>query len=439
MTPQRMLALLTPALLGWNCVAIGYPLYGSEERGILRLQQARLAHEGSIPGRQKVPGELLPLEAVDLRLLKARQLELPEPDPGFTAAVRSLPGVDAEGVSLAVLDLSVPESPLYGGYHDSVTFPPGSIGKLVVAAALFQALADAWPDDLEKRLTVLRDTRVEANELVNGDEHKVRLWDPQSRTLTRRPLQIGDSASLWNWLDWMLSASSNAAASVCMQQTLLMTRFGRQYPPAAPEARRFLEETPKQELSRMLQHTLQGALQRSGIDTAQLKQGGFFTRTGKAQVPGGASHANSRELVNFLLRLEQGRVVDEFSSRELKRLLYVTEQRIRYAASPALHNAAIYFKSGSLYACTAERQGACPPFRGDRLNIMSSVAIVESPAAEPRYYYLVSLQTNRLRKDASLLHRALATRLHELIEARTANDHRDVTQSGEGELQEDSR
>jgi hypothetical protein len=64
---------------------------------------------------------------------------------------------------------------------------------------------------------------------------------------------------------------------------------------------------------------------------------------------------------------------------------------------------------------------------------MSSVAIVESPAAEPRYYYLVSLQTNRLRKDASLLHRALATRLHELIEARTANEHRDVTQSGEGE------
>lgn len=437
--PQRMLALLPPALLGWNCVVFGYPLYGSEERGILRLQQARLAHEGSIPGRQKVPGELLPLEAVDLRLLKVPQLELPEPDPRFTAAVRSLPGVDTEGVSLAVLDLSVPESPLYAGYQDSVTFSPGSIGKLVVAAALFQALADAWPDDLEKRLAVLRDTRVEANELVNGDEHKVRLWNPKSRTLTRRPLQIGDSASLWNWLDWMLSASSNAAASVCMQQTLLMARFGRQYPPAAAVARRFLEKTPKQELSRMLQHTLQGALQRSGIDTAQLSQGSFFTRTGKAQVPGGASHASSRELVNFLLRLEQGRVVDEFSSRELKRLLYVTEQRIRYAASPALHDAAVYFKSGSLYACTAERQGACPPFRGDRLNIMSSVAIVESPAAEPRYYYFVSLQTNRLRKDAARLHRALATRLHELIAARTANEHRDVTQSGEGELQEDSR
>ena len=69
-----MLALLTPALLGWNCVAIGYPLYGSEERGILRLQQARLAHEGSIPGRQKVSGELLPLEAVDLAFDPAQAL-----------------------------------------------------------------------------------------------------------------------------------------------------------------------------------------------------------------------------------------------------------------------------------------------------------------------------------------------------------------------------
>jgi hypothetical protein len=418
MAPKRLHTLLAMlALLGWSCVSGGYPLYGSEDRGILRLQQARLAHEGIIPGRQKVAGELLPVDAVDLRLLQARQLDLPQPDPGFTAAIRTLLGADADNVSLALLDLSDPVKPRYAGYRDTVPYQPGSIGKLVAAAALFQALADAWPNNLEKRLAILASTRVEANELVIGDKHEVRLWDPESRILTRRPLQVGDSATLWNWLDWMLSASSNAAASVCMQQTLLLAHFGRQYPVTDAEARRFFQDTPKQELGRLLQRSLQGTLQRSGIDTTQLSQGSLYTRTGKEQIPGSGSIATDRELVTFLLRMEQGQIVDAFSSRELKRLLYVTEQRTRFAASPALHKAAVYYKSGSWYACGPEREGACPPFRGDRINMMNSVAVVESPANGTLHYYIVSLHTNRLRRDASLLHRALATRLHQLIEA----------------------
>jgi len=320
----RLITLLT--LLGCSCVAAGYPLYGSEERGILRLQQARLAHEGLIPGRQKVAGELLPLDAVDLRLQHAQQLELPPPDPRFSAEVRSLLGPYADAISLAVLDLSDPDAPLYAGYRDTLPYQPGSVGKLVAAAALFQALADAWPDDLEKRFAVLRDTVVVADEIILEDAHDVRLWDPESRTLTRRPLQIGDSATLWNWLDWMLSASSNAAASVCMQQTLLLAHFGRQYPVTEAEAQRFFEETPRQELQSLFQHSMRRALQRSGIDTTQLRQGSFYTRTGKQLVPGNGSNASDRELLVFLLKLEQGRIVDAFSSRELKRLLYVTDK-----------------------------------------------------------------------------------------------------------------
>jgi len=436
MIPGYLLALPIAALLGWSSIAFGYPLYGSEERGMLRLEQARLAHEGSIPGRQKVTGELLPLEAVDLRLTGSGQLDLPAPDPGFTARIRSLQDAVAGGIGIAVLDLSDPDTPRYAGYQDTALFHPGSIGKLVIAAAFFQALADAWPDNLEQRLAILRNTRVVANELVNGDDHLVRLWAPESRTLTRRPLQTGDSATLWNWLDWMLSASSNAAASICLQQTLLLAHFGRRYPVTEAESLRFFAATPKQELSRLLQRSLQGTLKRSGIDTTQFSQGSFFTQAGKTLVPGTNSHANSRELLRFLLRLEQGRIVDEFSSRELKRLLYVTEQRSRYAASPALYDAAVYYKSGSLYACTAERTGSCPQFRGDRINIMNSVAIVESPADEPRYYYLVSLHTNWLRKDAARLHWSLAGRLHELIKAQNPDVRRAII---EGQFQEDSR
>ncbi|HYQ72734.1 MAG TPA: hypothetical protein VET88_12500, partial [Gammaproteobacteria bacterium] len=330
--------------------------------------------------------------------------------------------VDGAGISLAILDLSDPQAPRYAGFRDTDMFYPGSIGKLVVAAALFQALADAWPDDTNRRLAVLRDTRVEADALVIGDEHKVRLWNPDSRTLTRRPLQPGDTATLWNWLDWMLSASSNAAASVCLQQALLLAHFGTRYPVSSAETQRFLEETSTQELENLLQESLQGTLRRSGIDTTQFSQGSFFTRTGKERVPGGGSHASNRELLVFLLRLEQGRIVDEFSSRELKRLLYVTEQRTRYAASPVLYDAAVYYKSGSFYACKPGRVSLCPAFRGDRINMMNSVAIVESPAVEPQVYYLVSLHTNRPGKDAARLHRSLASRLHELIRTRTTTE-----------------
>ena len=53
--------------------------------------------------------------------------------------------------------------------------------------------------------------------------------------------------------------------------------------------------------------------------------------------------------------------MDEFSSREIKRLLYVTERRIRYAASPALASSAVYFKSGSLYECAKEAGFTCGP------------------------------------------------------------------------------
>ena len=81
----------------------------------------------------------------------------------------------------------------------------------------------------------------------------------------------------------------------------------------------------------------------------------IFTATGKRKVPGpGGSYGTARELMRYLLRMEQGRLVDVWSSREIKRMLYVTERRIRYASSPALAGAAVYFKSGSLYQCKPE-------------------------------------------------------------------------------------
>ena len=140
-------------------------------------------------------------------------------------------------------------------------------------------------------------------------------------------------------------------------------------------------------------------------------------RVGKQRVPGTNSYATSRELMRFCLKMEQGKLVDAFSSREIKRLLYVTERRIRYASSPALRHAAVYFKSGSLYKCKPEPDFKCRKYHGNVRNFMNSLAIVESPAGQKRLYYMVTLLSNVLRKNSAVDHQTLGTRIHRLLEA----------------------
>jgi hypothetical protein len=316
-----------------------------------------------------------------------------------------------------VLDLSKLDHPRYAQHNSETIHNPGSVGKIVVATALFQALADLHPDDLASRRKVLRDTWITADDFIIHDSHKVRFWDPRTRGLVRRPIQIGDRASLWEFVDWMLSASSNAAASTVIKQAMLLVRFGRGYPVEEATAMAFFAKTPRAQLGDVLEKTLHTPLQRSGIDLNRLRQGSFFTATGKRKVPGTRSYTTSRALMTYLLRLEQGRIVDEFSSREIKRLLYMTERRIRYASSPALHDAAVYFKSGSLYKCQPEPGFVCRKYHGNRQNLMHSVAIIESPAADRRLYYFVTLVSNVLRKTSAVDHQTLATRIHRLIEA----------------------
>ena len=413
---MRTAAFLLSALLLLPQAAAGYPLYGSEERGIRRLEQARLAHEGQIEGRKKVKGELLALEQVDLRLLGG-DLKLPAPDPELTKKIRGLLGDKAGRYGLSVLDLSDPSKPRYAEVNGGQKQNPGSVGKIVVATALFQALADTYPNDEIRRLAVLRDTVVTADDFIIRDGHKVRLWDPEAKVLTRRPLQIGDKGSLWEYLDWMMSASSNAAAATVMKHALLLAHYGKDYPVSDAEGARFFEETPKKELGALLTRTLQEPLARSGIDLGQFRQGSLFTRTGKKKVPGTSSYATSREMMNFMLRLEQGRIVDAFSSREIKRLLYMTERRIRYASSPALRDSAVYFKSGSLYSCAPEEGFKCRKYHGNKKNYMNSLAVVETPAGEPRLFYMVTLMSNVLRKNSAVDHQTLATRIHRILEA----------------------
>ena len=116
--------------------------------------------------------------------------------------------------------------------------------------------------------------------------------------------------------------------------------------------------------------------------------------------------------MKFLIQLEQGNVVDEASSLEMKRLMYMTDRRIRYAQSPALKEAAVYFKSGSLYKCDRSNGEACGKYMGNVTNFMNSVIIVEHP---DNCRYMVVLMTNVLRKNSASDHMYLAGNIDKLI------------------------
>jgi hypothetical protein len=409
--PALLAVLAAPAL------ARAYPLDGYETTGIRRLLAIRLVQDGKLPGGKQPAGARLGLAEVDLRLV-GRDLVVPPPDAGFTRQVVGLLGADADRYGLAVLDLTDPDHPRYAEHRGDYRQNVGSVGKLVVALGLFQALADAWPDDLAKRTAVLRDTVVTADAFSQSDHHTVRFFDPATKRLERRTIRIGDKGSLYEFLDWMLSPSSNSAAGMVMREAMLLRQFGTAYPLAEDEIKGFFAETPKSELTALFERTFVEPVTRNGLDVDLLRQGSVFTHRGKQIVPGpGESYGSARELTHYLVLLEQGRLVDEFSSREIKRLIYVTERRIRYAASPAIAPAAVYFKSGSLYECKPEPGFRCVQYAGNVKNFMNSVAIIEHPAGERRLYYMVTVVSNVLRRNSASVHMELATRLQRLIES----------------------
>ncbi len=396
----------------------GYPLDAGEETGIIRLEGYQRIQEGKTPGRKLFPGALLPLQQVQLRLTDQRNFELPEPDPQLTDDIHAFLGADQDNYSFSVHDLSHPEQPVFAEHQGDLNFNPGSLGKVLIAVGVFQALADLYPDDVAARKRLLRERWITANQFIISDHHKVPFWDAERQQMTYRKIRTGDSGNLYSWLDWMLSPSSNAAAAMVLREYLLMVRFQAEYPVAEQTAEDFFKKTGKRELMRLLINSLHEPMRRNGLDPEQIRQGGFFTWKGKTLVPGGSSRANARSFLTLLLRMEQGRLIDPFSSLELKRLLYMTEKRIRYASHPALKHSAVYFKSGSLYSCEPEPDFECGKYIGNKLNLLNSVAIVEEPQTEGLLHYLVVITSNVLRVNSAVAHQTLAMRIHRLLQRR---------------------
>jgi len=130
------------------------------------------------------------------------------------------------------------------------------------------------------------------------------------------------------------------------------------------------------------------------------------------------SYATPRTLAQLTFRMEQGRLVDPWSSLEMKRYLYMTKRRYRYAYAPELAGAAIYFKSGSFYVCRPEEGYRCGKYMGNAKNFMNVVTIVEWPGTSTRY--LVALMSNVLKVNSAWDHARLAVAVDEAVRTRAA-------------------
>ena len=396
-------------------LAQGYPLDGFPWTGIVRLEAFRLASAGTGRPSFLTEGEMQPSDWIRLGLVDQSGFSIPAADPALSRQIKELIGSDARSYGVAVLDWTDPAQPRYAAVNTDRPQNPGSVGKIMVLLAWFQALADLHPDDVPARERLLRETEIVADAFIRTDSHKVPMWHWGMDSVDWRPIEEGDRANLWTFLDWMASASSNAAASMLMKHLVLIKHFGAEYPVPEAQANAWLDSTSKKELSRIWLDAIRSPLGRNGLDVSKLRQGAFFSKEGKRRIPGTNSTSTAGELMKYIVQMERGKLVDEWSSLKIKKLIYLTQKRIRYAASPALDDSAVYFKSGSLYGCKVEKGFTCGKLRGNRMNFMNSMVVVETVHREPALRYAVVVLSNVLRKNSSELHQQLGFDIHKLI------------------------
>jgi hypothetical protein len=400
-----------------------YPIDGYARTGIKRLLRLELIKSGEIVDATKLPnGALKSYMDINLSLVSRKNDSLVcflKEDANFQKEISGLfRGLD-KSYSITVLDISDVQHVRYAHRNETSGYQPGSVGKIAVLVGLFNQLAKIYPNDFEKRLELLRNKSVKSGQWGLTDEHTVPIFNIETKKLLKRQVIASDVFTLFEWADHMMSVSNNGAASIVWREVLLMQAFGEKYPDLTQEdADAYFKNTPKKELTDLGNDVVNLPLRDLGITADEWRLGSFFTRGANIYVGDkGGSIGSPLGLMKFLIQLEQGNVVDEASSLEMKRLMYMTDRRIRYAQSPVLKEAAVYFKSGSLYKCDRSNGEVCGKYMGNVTNFMNSVAIVEHP---DNCNYIVVLMTNVLRKNSATDHMMLAASIDKIVK-KTAN------------------
>jgi len=392
-----------------------YPIDGYEESGIRRLKRLQLVVEGTIKDSKPVPGALLSIKDIKLNLRDGIKLSsIPPEDAKLQKSINGLfAGLDPH-YSISVLDITAGKDLRYASRKEQSQYQPGSVGKLCVLAAFFTEIQKIYPASFAKRQELMRNRKVLAGKWAMHDSHTVPFFEPESNSFKKRTVVESDVFSLYEWLDHMLSVSNNGAASVVWRETVLMRAFGKDYPTLSQEkADEYFKSTPKAALSELGMNVVNEPLRKLGITENEWRLGSFFTRGAGSYIPAkGGSTGTTAGVMKFLIHMEGGLIVDPESSLEMKRLMYLTDRRIRYGAAPALSTAALYFKSGSLYQCTKEEGFSCGKYMGNVNNYMNSVAIIEHTDGTK---YIVVLMSNVLKKNSASDHAALAASIDRIV------------------------
>ncbi len=466
--PLMCALMMVPGLAG------AYPTdpAAQELTKIRRLKWQQDVNEGERRGRRIPEGAQWPMSAIELRMLGNRDFDLTAETPKDPLLQKGLEAILKKWrwrrYNVAILDISDPNEPRWAGVHEAELQTPGSTAKVLLAGGMFQALADRFPDDVEARRKVLIETMVPADNWLMPNHHEVPviIGDVYAKDYRSwiRSVRSGDTFSLYEWMDHALSPSSNASASMLWREAMLLRLLAEDYPPAKWDAELY-GRWDREALTKAAFETVDAPLLGAGLGTEQFYIRMFFTRGANKYIKSGASRASPLGLLRWLLRVEQGRMVDEFSSLELKRMLYLTRRRIRYAIAPVLDTSATFFKTGSLYSCQPEEGYTCGAYKGNAVNVLNALIVVETPkvvaveaetaaegaggaagaagaaadgnvtgeqapakgtppapAPEPAKIeidkvYLVTVMSNELKRNAAEDHARLAAAIHELITA----------------------
>jgi len=397
-----------------------YPIDGYPYTNIRRLAYLQMVVDGDLKGTMPIPGAMRASYEIQLNLTGSRGDSLsiiPSPDPELQQAINNLFPRLNENYSIAVLDITEGRPMRYASRKETDGYQPGSVGKLAVLTGFFTELSKIYPTSFSQRQDLLCTKEVRAGGWALYDEHTVSIFNTENKTLKKRTVIASDVFLLYEWLDYMMSVSNNGAAAVCWREAILMRVFGAKYPNLTEkEAEEYFNTTPRNELADIAISVVNDPLRAMGIAQDEWRLGTFFTDGGCDRIPPkGGSVGTPVGLMKFLIMLERGKVVDEQTSLEMKKLMYMTDRRIRYAASPALKEAAVFFKSGSLYKCAPETGYVCAKYKGNVDNFMNSVAIVEHSDCTT---YLVALMSNVRKRNSASDHMALAASIDKIVRNR---------------------